>query len=163
VQKQTHPLVTLAVLALAGWLIFGDGQGCSLPLVPVVNPPPFKADKLCVLVVEETTDRNTYTAGQREVILSTAGVREYVKAKGGEFYTLDDDTPLDKAAPWVQEAMKAAQPNQLPWIVAATPSAGFTKQLPKEASETLADVQKLGGPVKTGSSYHHMKAIGVMP
>jgi hypothetical protein len=33
VQKQTHPLVALAVLALAGWLILGDGQGCSLPII----------------------------------------------------------------------------------------------------------------------------------
>jgi hypothetical protein len=161
VQKQTHPLVALAVLALAGWLILGDGQGCSLPIVS--DPPPFKADKLSVLVVEETTARNTYTAGQREVMLSTAGVREYVKAKDGEFFVLDKDTTLDKAAPWVQEAMKAAQPNQLPWIVAATPSAGFTKQLPKEASETLADVQKLGGSVKSGSSYKIMRTMGVMP
>lgn len=143
-ERKQNPLLTLAVLLLAGWLILGDEGGCTSPLAPV-NPPPFKTDKLCVLVVEETTDRPKYTAGQQEVITSTAGVREYVKTKAGEFWVLDDDTPLDKAAPWVQEAMKAAQPNMLPWIVAATPKAGFTKQLPKEASEVLADVQKLGG------------------
>jgi hypothetical protein len=39
VQKQTHPLVTLAVLALAGWLILGDGQGCSLPSLVTPSKP----------------------------------------------------------------------------------------------------------------------------
>jgi hypothetical protein len=38
VQKQTHPLVTLAVLALAGWLILGDGQGCSSPIIAPAKP-----------------------------------------------------------------------------------------------------------------------------
>ena len=137
--KRPNPLVTLALLAAAWWLAFGlEGGG-------IVDSAPFKADKLCVLVIEETTDRNNYTAGQREVITSTAGVREYVKGKAGEFWVIDKDTPLDKAAPWVQEARTAAQPNLLPWIVAATPKAGFTRQLPSEAAETLAAVKKLGG------------------
>ena len=139
--KRPNPLVTLCLLALAGWLAFGDGFN---PLAPA-DPPPFKTDRLRVLVVEETKERGNYTAGQREIIGSVASLRELVKGKGGEYFTLDKDAKLEHVAPWVQEAMKAAQPNLLPWIVAATPRAGFSKQLPKEAAETLADVQKLGG------------------
>lgn len=140
-ENRPNPIASILLLLVAGWLLFSDGA-----VSPFVDPAPFVATKLCVLVVEETEDRGSYTPGQREVIASAASVREYVKAKGGEFYALDKDVPLDKAAPWVQEARKVAQTNMLPWIVAATPSGGFTKQLPATAEETLADVQKLGGP-----------------
>jgi len=31
--KTTSPLANLAVILLAGWLMFGDGGGCNLPLI----------------------------------------------------------------------------------------------------------------------------------
>ena len=143
--EQKNPLPQLLLIFVACFFGLGMDKGCAIPIVAPINPPPFKADKLCVLVVEETTARNSYTAGQREVILSTDGARAYVKAKGDEFYVLDKDTPMAHTAQWVQDAMKAAQPNMLPWMVAANPTKGTSQQLPADAAATLAPLKKIGG------------------
>lgn len=165
--KKPNPLLDFTLLLLAGWLMFGGNiGGCNLPIIG--EPPPFKADKLCVLVLEETKERGSYTAGQREAMLAKDGagsIRAYVEAKGGEYMLWDvNQQPTSNTLPWIAEALQAAQPNQLPWIVAATPNSGFTKQLPKEATETVADLQKIGGSPKSGtSSYIKLKTMGTMP
>jgi hypothetical protein len=145
-RKPTSWIDVIGVL-LAGWLMFGGGF--ALPFVNV-DPPPFAATKLCVLVVEESTARGSYTTGQVDAMVGVDGpasIRGYVNSKQGEYLLLDKDNPPTKDSPaWVADAWKAAQPNQLPWIVAATPKAGFTRQLPKESAETLADLKKIGGP-----------------
>jgi hypothetical protein len=146
VQKITLPQFLL--LLLAGWLMLGDqGGGCTLPIIS--EPPPFKADKLCVLVVEETDDRGTYTAGQREAIISLDGpgsIRGYVKAKGGEYLLWDkDQQPTANSPKWVADALKV-RGDKLPSIVAATPKTGFgPRELPKDAAETIAALKKIGG------------------
>jgi hypothetical protein len=129
-------------------IVFLFAAGGDVPL-PFVDPPPFPATKLCVLVIEETDNREALTEGQREVMIANgpASVRGYVTSKQGEYLLIDKDNPPTKdSPPWVAEAWKAAQPNQLPWVVAATPSAGFTRQLPPDAAETLAALKKIGGP-----------------
>lgn len=143
--KKNDPINFLGIL-LAAWLFTGGNLGgCAFS--PFVEAAPFPADKLSVLILEETDDRGTYTPGQREAMLSTAGVREYIKAKGGEPLTvLDDDAPVDKAPPWIQAARKAAQPTTLPWIIVATHNGGMNKPLPTTAEETLAALKKIGGP-----------------
>lgn len=146
--QKSNPLVTLAVLAFAGWLMFGDAGGCTLPIIS--EPPPFTTDKpIAVLVVEETDDRGTYTAGQREAIISLDGpgsIRGYVKAKGGEFLLWDkDQQPTANSPKWVADALKV-RGDKLPSIVAATPKTGFgPRELPKEAAETIAALKKIGG------------------
>lgn len=147
-KKKPFTLVDLTFLLLIGWLFTGGNLGgCNLPIID--EPPPFKADKLCVLVVEKTKERGSYTAGQREAMLAKEGpgsIRGYVDAKGGEFLLWDaGQQPDTNTLPWVADALKAAQPNQLPWIVAATPKSGFTKQLPNDAIETVTSLKKLGG------------------
>jgi len=140
------PVVRLLLACIAGWLILGDdiGGGCTLPIVN--DPPPFvTTTPVSVLIVEENRERGNYTPGQQAVIKSTLGAKAYVEGKGGSFIVLDKDTPTDKAAPWVQEAMKAVQPNLLPWMVAANPKTGKSMQLPKEEPETIAILKQLGG------------------
>lgn len=144
--KKNDPITIIGIL-LASWLFFGAPIG--IPAI-VSEPPPFKADKLCVLVVHESDDANSYTPGQREAMIAQSGsgsIRGYVDGKGGEFFLWDKDQQPTKDSPsWVVEALKAAQPNMLPWIVAATPSSGFTKQLPATAEETITALRKVGGP-----------------
>jgi len=143
--KKNDPITILGIL-LAGWLFFGAPIG--IPAI-VSEPPPFKADKLCVLVVEESVERNSYTPGQREAMLAVDGagsIRGYVNGKGGEYLLWDkDQQPTKDTQPWVAEALKV-RGDKLPWIVAATPSAGFTKQLPATAEETITALRKVGGP-----------------
>ena len=139
--------ISVVLWLLAVWMAAGDGGGCSIPLVN--DPPPFKAEKLCVLVVEETVDRNTYTPGQREAMLAVDGpgsIRGYVKSKGGEFLLWDkDQQPTQHSPAWVAEALKS-RGDKLPSIIAATPSAGLgPRELPKDAAETISLLKKIGG------------------
>ena len=130
---------SVAAWLLAAWLLFG-GAGVS----PFVDPPPFKVDRLTVVVVEETSERGTYTPGQREVIESAGGLREYVANKKGELRFVDQNVDVTKSEPWLIEAMKQPRPS-LPWLLAATPSAGVNQPLPPTAAEALSAVKKIGG------------------
>ncbi len=147
--KKPNPLLDFTLLLLSGWLMFGGNVGgCNFPIVN--DPPPFKADKLCVLVVEETVDRNTYSPGQREAMLAPDGagsIRAYVNSKNGEYMLWDkDQQPTQHTLPWVAEALKV-RGDKLPSIVAATPSSGLgPMELPKDATETIYALKKIGGP-----------------
>ena len=142
--KKPNPIIDLIGIAIAAWLMFSGGIA-----LPFVDPPPFKADKLCVLVVEETGDREAYTAGQREAMTAVDGpssIRGYVAGKKGEFLLWDKDQPPTEHSPkWVAEALKV-RGEKLPWILAATPSAGFSRELPADAGETIAALKNIGGP-----------------
>ncbi len=142
--KTTPEEVLVWFVAL--WLTFGGGIA-----LPFVDPPPFKTDKsIAVLVLEETAARGTYSQGQQEAMLSVDGpnsIRGYVATKQGEYLLWDKDQPATQnSPPWVAEALKVANRDKLPWIVAATPHTGFTRELPKEAAETVAALKKVGGP-----------------
>lgn len=57
-------------------------------------------ERLSVLIVEETANRDQLTVGQLAALRSPS-VREMVKAKGGEFRVLDADDKTDALAePW---------------------------------------------------------------
>jgi len=140
VRKLTPASVALAILAV--WLIIGDGVQ-----MPFADPPPFKSEKLCVVVVEETTARNSLTPGQREAMFAAGGagsLREYVAKKNGELRILSQAADVSKSEPWVIEAMKVPRPS-MPWLLAATPSAGVSKPLPADALEAVAAVKAIGG------------------
>jgi hypothetical protein len=98
--------------------------------------PPFAADKLCVLVIEQSESHGSYTADQLNVIQSTdaKSVKAAVESRGGEFQVIDADTSdnLADAPPWVPLAM-AVKRDSLPWIVAAGPKSGFSAPLTTEA------------------------------
>jgi hypothetical protein len=129
----------LALVAI--WLIAGG----RVPALPGVGePPPFKVDQLSVLLVEQSSDRGRYTADQMNALQSTdaRSIKATVEARGGAFHVLDMDSgsALVNAAPWVVSAF--AVPRQgTPWIVAATPSSGFSAPLTTEADA----MSRIGG------------------
>lgn len=131
----------LGLALVAIWLIAGGW----LPALPVIGePPPFKTDKLSVLLVEESSHRGQYTASQLDALQSTdaRSLKAAVEGQGGRFHVLDMDSgsALVNAAPWVVDAF--AVPRQsTPWIAAATPTSGFSAPLTTEADALL----RLGG------------------
>lgn len=66
-QKQSNPILSLGVLLLAGWLIFGDGQGCSLPLIA-----PAKIDRVTYVHDEKAVIPSPVLAALAE--LNTKGI-----------------------------------------------------------------------------------------
>jgi len=126
------------MILLAAWFLLGAGGIGG-------SPPPFKTDKLSVLVVEESADRVKYTSDQLNVIQSTdaKSVKSAVESKGGRFYVLDKDdgSALEKADDWVKEAFPVAKDKPTPWAVGATPKKGFSAAVTAE-DEVL---KKVGG------------------
>src|SRR6185503_1032010 len=133
------PGIAWVGLILCTVLIFSDIKGCSIGAAP-----PFKTDKLSVLVVEESAAHGTYTPDQLNVIQATDAnsVKIKVESKGGRFHVIDKDVTPDKltlAPPWVAPAFEAAKGKPPPWAVGATPSRGFSAPVTTE-SDLLSKV-----------------------
>lgn len=128
-------IANLLLLAAFCWLEFGGGV--------VFAPGP-----IAVLVVEETSERDKLTAGQREVI-SSVEVRNYLTAHCSkdaagvpEFRFVDKDDDMSQADAKFQAMFK--QPRQsLPWIYISQGSGGFSGPVD---DTTLATIKKWGGP-----------------
>ncbi len=120
--KQLTLLDKLILIALV-WFLLGGPTLTGCP--GGGHPPPFKVDKLSVLIVEETEDRPKLTSGQLDVLLGTAEgtVRDWIKKQGGEYRLVDVSEAPKLDAVWVQEAF-AVERKSLPWMVAATPQRG---------------------------------------
>lgn len=121
----------------AGLLLLSGGS-------VIGSAPPFPTDKLSVLVIEETAERGSYTADQRNVITATGpnSIKGKVEAKGGRFHSIDESIPPDKlslAPQWVQDAFKVKRDGR-PWIAGATPKRGFSMKLDSE-SDVAAKVE----------------------
>lgn len=105
---------------------------------------PFKTDKLSVLILEETTQRPSYTQDQLFAITGNGpgSVDEAVKLRGGEFYPLDvNNTDLKLMPQWVQDAAKVPHEPDIPWIVTAGPKYGVSEPLPKSRVDILKAVE----------------------
>ena len=127
----------LMVLAFA-WLLLSGGGIASAP-------PPFKADKLCVLIVHEGEDRDD---GPKDLPLILNGqtpgtVRGIVSAAGGEFRAVDVSNPPVRDAQWVQDAFTVSR-QSLPWIVASNGRRGVSAPLPATEAEAAALIAPLG-------------------
>jgi hypothetical protein len=135
VQKQTHPLVTLAVLALAGWLILGDGQGCSLP-IPGVLPGP----RLVVIVRESESDSPAFA--RMVTNLRNGEAATALETGKHQLDVLDDDSPT--AAKWLPALQGLQQPAVM---VVAPPDKVLAKQsLPADATAaTVLSLLKANG------------------
>lgn len=119
-------------LVAASLLVLASGGGA------IGQAAPFQADKLSVLVVEETEQRTTALAN----VLSA--VEQHTKAAGGNWRQLDptkQDVSQDEA--WVQAAWKVKGAT-VPWIVAATPRSGVNQALPANEADALKLLSPLG-------------------
>ena len=120
-----------AVIILALIVALGGGV--------VGAPPPFKTDKLSVLVIEETDQRTP----QLENIYSA--IEKATKAAGGNWQKLDqNNTDQSMNYEWVQAAWKV-KGESVPWVVAATPRTGINQALPVTSeAEALKTLSPLG-------------------
>lgn len=97
----------------------------------VLDSAPFPADRLSVLVIEETED-STKMPGSQIVALGT--LRQMVEQKGGEYLQLDDDISLDNYKQWARDAMSVKR-EALPWVVGSNGRRGFSNPAPKTEAE----------------------------
>lgn len=121
------------------------GPGPDPPPPPPPAAVPFPAADPQVLILEETSERNTLPSSQIE-ILGSLELRRWASAhlgkRGGSpaLRIWDDDPALDPetAKDW-GEALKAAKRDakSFPWIVASDGKRGFSQALPKTLAETL--------------------------
>lgn len=120
------------ILLGVGLLLLSGGGGV------IGAAPPFKTDKLSVLIIEETKDRTT----QLENIYSA--VEKATKAAGGNFQKLDqNNSDQSMNDDWVKEAFKLKGAS-VPWVVAATAKTGINQALPTTSD---ADAIKLLSPL----------------
>jgi len=119
-------IIISSTLAFLLWYngLFGD-------LVVISTPPPFAADRLCVLVVEETEDSTKMTMAE---LAARNTLRELIEQKNGEYRQLDDESDLSNYKKWVQDAM-AVPREGLPWAVGSDGKRGFSKPAPKTDTE----------------------------
>jgi hypothetical protein len=136
---QTQKLIALVGLCVA--LVVTWPQ--SGPLAPAVDPSPFPADKLCVLIVEEQADRGSLPAKQIP-IFDAAAVRKSIKDAGGDYRVHDKDDDVSLDAKWVQDAWKVER-KELPTVIIGGPKGGSVQRLPNDVDEMLALLKKYGG------------------
>lgn len=135
-------VIGLALIAVAFWM--PDIGSLPLPIPTPFNPPPIPGEKLMVLLVEESEDRDDIGPAKTAALMSTE-VRSYVKSKQGKFRLLDDDVPLDKEAEWVKAGM-ANERASVPWLVVSNGKSGASEPLPADEQALLARVKEFGGP-----------------
>jgi hypothetical protein len=140
VSQRAKLSLTVLVLAVAALLLAGGGSIGE-------SAPPFKADRLCVLVVEESENRGKLSSGQLDAIaaIGPGSVRGFIEGQGGEYQVLDKDDgdKLTYSPQWVKEAFALERRGE-PWIHAANPRTGFSVPL-TNADEVLSELAPLGG------------------
>jgi hypothetical protein len=138
--RQLKPWHLVAAYSL-GLLTFAPLPAVTLPGLPLPvigwlfpSPAPFKADKLCVLCLEDSSAqaRAKLTPNQENVLRGQADtdVRKFVESHKGEFEVLDAKNQSD--IPWVKLAM-AVPHGDLPCIIAASPRGGFAFAIAPDA------------------------------
>lgn len=127
--------IGLALFAMAGWIQFG---GSSL-----VSSAPFPTDKLSVLIVEETEDRDDLPTSQVSAIESAVW-RGYVLEKGGNVRVLEPEAKLSNEDPWVAPAL-AVKRDSVPWLVISDGKRGYSGPLPENLDGLMAKLREIGG------------------
>jgi hypothetical protein len=140
VSQRAKLSLTVLVLAVAAMLLAGGGSiGASAP--------PFKADRLCVLVVEESENRGKLSSGQLDAIAAVGpgSVRWFIEGNGGEYQVLDKDDgeKLTYSPQWVKDAFALPRQGE-PWIHAANPHTGCSVPL-LSAGDALSKLESMGG------------------
>lgn len=137
--NQSNKTIWLVVLALA-FLFYRHSD--KLNVIPGGGAP-FPAEKICVLIVEETSDRTKLPQAQLVALIGPEW-REAVRSKGGEFRQLDKETDVANDAPWVQAAMRVPR-DSLPWVLISNGRSGHSGPLPADAAKLLELLARYGG------------------
>lgn len=136
------PYVLAGLLGLVAWLQPWQYIPSPTPPGPTPVPVPVVVEGFKVLEVEESEDRGKLAPERLQILMSTA-CREYVKSKGGELQLIDDDVVLDRAEPWVREAMKLPREGT-PWTYITNGKEGYSNALPANETEMLELLKKYG-------------------
>lgn len=149
-------------------IVFLDGNSVKLttkritvgPVVPPPDPPPgpgpgpspapIPFSGLRVLILEETSQRQTLPTSQ-VAILTSVEIREWLNthcAKGAagspEYRVFDVDADVSLQAQHWKDALKRPRTG-LPWILISDGKSGYEGPLPKTIAETLDLLKKYGG------------------
>jgi hypothetical protein len=139
--KTTVNAVLVAVLAILVMRVAGnDTPVPPRPDVVVTDGPPFKADRLSVLIVEQTEDIGRLPKSQAAILQANTTLRVWLQQAGADFRQLD----ADETGELLDDKWKAAMavPRQsVPWIVIANQKTGFSGPLPKTVDETIALIE----------------------
>jgi hypothetical protein len=121
------------LLLIGGGLLFLSGGGS-----PFAPSAPFKADKLSVLIVEETAQRTP------AIDAAANAVKQAVDSAKGNFRRFDkDQTDFANDEPWVAEAWKA-KGSSVPWIVGSNGHTGVNQSLPAAPADAVKLLSPMG-------------------
>lgn len=130
--------ISLLLVLASLWLAFGGG---GIPW-PIGSPPPFKTDKLAVLVLHDATDQTNLP--QWVNATAPGSLQSWTAANGGEFWIADKTSDGKFRDQKWQDALKCHKPTDpVPWIVAANPKTGINQAITSQA-ETLKALAPLG-------------------
>lgn len=131
-----NPLLGIGLM-LAACLAF---WALSAGVVPGGSAP-FPADKLCVLIVTESSKPNTVTREQLVQINSTAA-RALVGMENFKVYDPDSSPELDMQ--WALDAL-AVPRTSIPWLYVSNGRSGYSGPLPANEAALLELLKKHGG------------------
>jgi len=120
-------------------LIFSDG---NWPFnLNIINPSaPIEVDRLTVVIVEETENRDSIPSSQLNAISSQVW-RDYVEEDGGQWRVLDPHTDISKDKPWVKESLNKER-TSLPWLIVSTKNDGYSGPMPNTVDELMGIIKK---------------------
>lgn len=104
---------------------------------------PFPTDKLSVLIVESTEDRDELSRSQTAARDSVIW-RAYVESVGGQWRVLDDQTDISKELEWVKSGMAVPRAS-MPWLVISTGKSGSSVPFPENLEALMLELKKFGG------------------
>lgn len=110
---------------------------------PDDEEPPIDVDGLHLLILHESSEPHTLTAGQREVIQSAqqAGeLRQWLEANTEDFGVYDDDTNFENASEWLKDA-KEVHDGMVPWLLVADADSGFAGPVPEGVDAVIELVE----------------------
>ncbi len=143
VSIRTRLNLNAVVLLILAVVLSGPGAG--------VSAAPFKADKLSVLMTEDSSARGRakLTSNQENILRGQddASIRKFVMDHGGELRVIDPSNNVAADLPWVALAMTAAKTTTPPSIIAASPRGGFSLAIAPDAkaedlTKKLASIAK---------------------
>lgn len=124
----------------AAWSEIASGIRLAIS-TPPQPAAPFPADKLSVMIIEETDQRRSLPTSQLLMLQSTT-FRAQLNALGAEWRIWDDDVDAKhESAKW-QAALAAWPGEELPWLLVSNGKSGYSGALPLTEQETLSLVER---------------------
>lgn len=127
-------IIGCLILLFAAYQQFGGGI--------IGGSAPFPTEKLSVLIVEETEDRDDLPPSQVSAIESVIW-REYVKGKGGDARLIEPKSKLSNEEDWVAKALEVKR-DSLPWLVVSDGKRGYSGPLPENLDGLLSKIKETG-------------------